>query len=154
VPFLRVDLAAPVAPELKAALLRRTAQLFAEITESPVDRIRTQVHELPADSFAVGGISIAESGMQAPFVTLDLLEGRPLEQHAALVARMSALVAELVGVPLDRVRLRINEVKTVDWGIGGVQASELRRAEIESRQIAESGRNAAPDANATETSAD
>ena len=153
-PFLRVDLAAPVAPELKAALLRRTAELFAEITESPVDRIRTQVHELPADSFAVGGIPIAESGVQAPFVTLDLLEGRPLEQHAALVARMSALVAELVGVPLDRVRLRINEVKTTDWGIGGVQASELRRAEIESRQVAETARNAAPDANATETSAD
>jgi 4-oxalocrotonate tautomerase family enzyme len=154
VPFLRVDLAGPVAPELKAALLRRTAELFAEITESPVDRIRTQVHELPADSFAVGGIPIAESGVQAPFVTLDLLEGRPLEQHAALVARMSALVGELVGVPLDRVRLRINEVKTVDWGIGGVPASELRRAEIESRQLAESERNAAPDANATETSAD
>ena len=153
-PFLRVDLAAPVAPELKAALLRRTAELFAEITESPVDRIRTQVHALPADSFAVGGIPIAESGVQAPFVTLDLLEGRPLEQHAALVARMSALVAELVGVPLDRVRLRINEVKTTDWGIGGVQASELRRAEIESRQVAETARNVAPDANATETSAD
>lgn len=153
-PFLRVDLAAPVAPALKAALLRRTAELFAEITESPVDRIRTQVHELPADSFAVGGIPIADSGVQAPFVTLDLLEGRPLEQHAALVARMSALVAELVGVPLDRVRLRINEVKTTDWGIGGVQASELRRAEIESRQVAETARNAAPDANATETSAD
>jgi 4-oxalocrotonate tautomerase len=153
VPFLRVDLAAPVGPELKAALLRRTAELFAEITESPVDRIRTQVHELPADSFAVGGTPIAESGVQAPFVTLDLLEGRPPEQHAALVVRMSALVAELVGVPPDRVRLRINEVKTIDWGIGGVQASELRRAEIESR-LAESARNTAPDANATETSAD
>jgi 4-oxalocrotonate tautomerase len=154
VPFLRVDLAAPVALELKATLLRRTAELFAEITESPVDRIRTQVHELPADSFAVGGIAIAESGEQAPFITLDLLEGRPLEQHAELVARMSALVAEQVGVPLDRVRLRINEVKTTDWGIGGVQASELRGAEIESRRIAESARNVAPDANATETSAD
>jgi 4-oxalocrotonate tautomerase len=153
-PFLRVDLAAPVAPELKAAMLRQTAELFAELTESPVDRIRTQVHELPADSFAVGGVAIAESGLQAPFITLDLLEGRPLAQHAALVERMSALVAELVGVPLDRVRLRINEVKTTGWGIGGVQASELRRAEIDSRQRAEHARNDAPDANATETSAD
>jgi 4-oxalocrotonate tautomerase len=154
VPLLRVDLAAPVAPELKAVLLRRTAALFAEITESPVDRIRTQVHELPADSFAVGGIPIAESGVQAPFVTLDLLEGRPLTQHAALVERMSALVAELVGVPLERVRLRINEVNPADWGIGGVQASELRRAEIDSRRIAQSTPIATPDANATETSAD
>jgi 4-oxalocrotonate tautomerase len=132
-PFLRVDLASPVPPELKATMLRRTAELFAEITESPVDRIRTQIHELPPDSFAVGGVSIADSGEQAPFVTLDLLEGRPLEQHAALVTRMSALVAELVGVPIERVRLRINEVKTTAWGIGGVQASEMRRVEIESR---------------------
>jgi 4-oxalocrotonate tautomerase len=133
-PFLRVDLAAPIAPELKSALLRETARLFAEITESPVDRIRTQVHELPADSFAVGGVPIADSGEQAPFITLDLLEGRPLEQHAALVERISVLVADLVGVPLERVRLRINEVKTTGWGIGGVQASELRRAEIEHRR--------------------
>ena len=153
-PFLRVDLAAPVAPQLKAALLRQTAELFAEITQSPVDRIRTQVHELPADSFAVGGVPVAESGVQAPFITLDLLDGRPIEQHAALVVRMSALVAELVGVPLERVRLRINEVKTTGWGIGGVQASEMRRVEIESRRTAESARNSSPDVNATETSAD
>ena len=33
----------------------------------------------------------------------------------------------------DRVRLRINEVKTTNWGIGGVQASHLRHAEIASR---------------------
>lgn len=135
-PFLRVDLAAPVAPALKATLLRETAELFAEITESPVDRVRTQVHELPADSFAVGGVSIAESGTQAPFITLDLFEGRPIEQHAALIERMSALVAALVGVPLERVRLRINEVAPTGWGIGGVPASELRQAEIERRRAA------------------
>ena len=153
-PYLRVDLTGPIAPELKATMLRRTAELFAEITESPVDRIRTQIHELPPDSFAVGGVSIAASGEQAPFVTLDLLEGRPLEQHAALVARMSALVAELVGVPIERVRLRINEVKTTGWGIGGVQASEMRRVEIESRHTLDSGLATRPDSNATQTSAD
>jgi 4-oxalocrotonate tautomerase len=154
VPFLRVDLTGPVAPELKAEMLRRTAELFAEITESPVDRIRTQIHELPPDSFAVGGVSIAESGEQAPFVTLDLLEGRPPEQHAALVARMSSLVAELVGVDIERVRLRINEVKTTGWGIGGVQASEMRRAEIESRHVLDSAVPTGSDSNTTETSAD
>ena len=133
-PFLRVDLAAPVAPELRSELLRRTAELFADITESPIDRIRTQVHELPADSFAVGGVPIAESGVQAPFITLDLLEGRPLEQHTALIERMSALVADLVGVELERVRLRINIVPTTSWGIAGVPASELRKVEIDRRR--------------------
>ncbi len=133
-PFLRVDLAAPVDPELKSELLRLTAELFAEITESPIDRIRTQVHELPADSFAVGGVAVAESGVQAPFITLDVLEGRPLEQHTALIDRISRLVAELVGVPLDRVRLRINVVPASSWGIAGVPASELRKAEIDARR--------------------
>jgi 4-oxalocrotonate tautomerase len=133
-PFLRVDLAAPVDPELKSKLLRLTAELFAEITESPIDRIRTQVHELPADSFAVGGVAVAESGVQAPFITLDVLEGRPLEQHTALIDRISRLVAELVGVPLDRVRLRINVVPASSWGIAGVPASELRKAEIDARR--------------------
>jgi 4-oxalocrotonate tautomerase len=133
-PFLRVDLAGPVDPTLKRALLERTAALFAEITESPIDRIRTQVHELPADSFAVGGVSIAESGVQAPFVTLDLLEGRPPEQHQAVIERISALVGELVGVEPERVRLRINEVKPSCWGIGGVPASVLRQREIEARR--------------------
>jgi 4-oxalocrotonate tautomerase family enzyme len=132
-PFLRVDLAGPVDPALKRQLLEQTAALFAEIMESPVDRVRTQVHELPSDSFAVGGIPISESGVQAPFITLDVLEGRPDAQHAALIERISALVGDLVGVEPDRVRLRINEVKPLDWGIGGVPASVLRQREIESR---------------------
>jgi 4-oxalocrotonate tautomerase len=133
-PFLRVDLAAPVDPALRRELLQRTAELFAELTESPIDRIRTQVHELPADSFAVGGVPIAESGVQAPFITLDLLEGRPPEQHRALIEQMSSLVGQLLGVEPERVRLRINEVKPSNWGIGGVQASVLRQREIEARQ--------------------
>ena len=96
------------------------------MTTSPIERA--------ADSFAAGGVPIAESGVQAPFVTLDLLEGRPLEQHTALIERMSALVADLVGVELDRVRLRINVVPTTSWGIAGVPASALRKAEIDARR--------------------
>ncbi len=133
-PFLRVDLAAPVAPETRRELLARCAELFAEITDSPLDRIRTQVHELPADSFAVGGVPIAESGEQAPFVSLDVLAGRPVEQHRELIERIPALVAEIVGCPIERTRLRINEVAPSGWGIGGVPASELRRGEIDARR--------------------
>jgi 4-oxalocrotonate tautomerase family enzyme len=133
-PFLRIDLAGPVDGPTKRELLTRTAALFAELTESPIDRIRTQVHELPADSFAVGGVPIADSGEQAPFITLDLLEGRPVEQHTVLIERISALVAEIVGVPVERTRLRINEVPPTDWGIAGVPAATIRRAEIDARR--------------------
>jgi 4-oxalocrotonate tautomerase family enzyme len=133
-PFLRIDLAGPVDPELKRRLLVETAQLFADIIESDVARVRTQVHELPADSFAVGGIPIAESGVQAPFITLDLFRGRPDAEHKALVEQIPRLVADLVGCPIERTRLRINEVFPEGWAIGGVQASELRRREIEDRK--------------------
>jgi 4-oxalocrotonate tautomerase family enzyme len=132
-PFLRVDLAAPVDADVRRELLTRTAALFAALTESPIDRIRTQVHELPADSFAVGGVPIADSGQQAPFITLDLLQGRPTEQHTALIEQMSALVAQIVGVPIENTRLRINEVAPGDWGIAGVPAAAKRRTEIDAR---------------------
>jgi 4-oxalocrotonate tautomerase family enzyme len=133
-PFLRVDLAGPIDPGVKRELLRQTAELFAEITGSPIERIRTQVHELPADSFAVGGVPIADSGEQAPFITLDLFQGRAREQHTALIERIPALVADIVGVPIERTRLRINEVSPGGWGIGGVAASDLRRGEIRERE--------------------
>ena len=132
-PFLRIDLAGPVDPAVKRRLLVEAAELFAEIIESDIERVRTQVHELPADDFAVGGIPISESGVQAPFVTLDLFRGRPASQHRALCERIPPLVAEIVGCPVERTRLRINEVFPEGWAIGGVQASELRKAEIETR---------------------
>lgn len=138
-PLVRVEVAAGLSPERTARLLRETAALFAEITESPLDRVRSQVHELPAESFAVGGVPIAESGVQAPFVTVNLLQGRPIEQHTAIIERMSALVAEIVGVPIDRTRLRIDEVPPHDWGIGGIPAGELRAREIAARAAPPAG---------------
>lgn len=132
-PFLRVDVAGPIDPAVKRRLLVETAVLFAEIIESDVDRVRTQVHELPATDFALGGVPIAESGEQAPFITLDLFRGRPASQHQALCERIPRLVADLLDVPIERTRLRINEVFPEGWAIGGVQASELRRREIEAR---------------------
>lgn len=138
-PFLRIDLAGPVPADVKRRLLVESAHLFAEIIESDVVRIRTQVHELPADDFAVGGVPISESGVQAPFITLDLFRGRPATQHRALCERIPPLVAEIVGCPVERTRLRINEVFPDGWAIGGVQASELRRAEIEARAADQTG---------------
>lgn len=133
-PFLRIDLVGPVDEALSRELLRRTADEFAAITESPIERIRTQVRELPAHSFAVGGIPIADSGVQAPFIFIDVLAGRPPEQHSRLIERISLIVADAVGAPLDRVRVRINEVPPEHWGIGGVSAADARADEIAARR--------------------
>ncbi len=133
-PFIRIDVANGLSTATKKRLLREPAEIFAEITESPLDRVRSQVHELPVGEFAVGGVTIAESGQQAPFISVDLLAGRPLEQHRAIIERISACVAEIVDVPIERTRLRINEIPPHDWGIGGVPASERRKAEIDARR--------------------
>ena len=79
-------------------------------------------------------VAIAESGVQAPFITLDLLEGRPLEQHTELIERMSALVAELVGVP-TRARAAPHQ-----RGPKAIELGHRRRA----RERAAHGRDRAP----------
>lgn len=134
-PYLRIDLAGPLDPDTKRTLLRDTGQLFADLIGSDISRVRTLVHEFPADSFAVGGVPVAETGEQAPYITLDLFEGRPAEQHKALCEQIPLLVADILGCPLDGIRLRINEVFGDGWSIGGVQASvKQRQAQQQSTQ--------------------
>ena len=132
-PYLRIDCVGPLEPAVRRRLLVETAQLFADLIESDISRVRTLVHELPADSFAVGGVPCDESGEQAPYITLDLFEGRPDSQHRDLCEQIPRLVADVLGCPLDGIRLRVNEVFPAGWSIGGVQASAKRRAEIEAR---------------------
>jgi len=133
VPYLRIDLVGPIDPATKRALLADSAQLFADIIGSDISRVRTIVHEIPADSFAVGGVALSESvetahvEAQAPYITLDLFEGRPPDQHRALCEQIPRRVADILGCPIDEVRLRINEVFADGWSIGGVQASERQR---------------------------
>ena len=132
-PYLRVEVTGPIDPAVRRELLTRTAELFAEITESPIERIRTEVLELAHDAFAVGGIPIADSGELAPFIAVEVLAGRPLAQHTALIERVSPLVADILDARLERTRLRITEIQPEDWGIAGVPAAAARRDEIEAR---------------------
>jgi phenylpyruvate tautomerase PptA (4-oxalocrotonate tautomerase family) len=132
-PYLRIDLVGPIDADTRRRLLVETAQLFADLIESDIARVRTVVHEIPADAFAVGGVPCSESGVQAPYITLDLFEGRPDAQHRALCEQIPRSVAGILGCPLEGVRLRVNEVFPGGWSIGGVQASLKRQAEIDAR---------------------
>lgn len=133
-PYLRIDVVEGLNDAIKRELLVRSAALYAEILDSPIERVRTHVVEVPSSSFAVGGIPIAESGIQAPFIWVEMMAGRPRAQHDAVIAQISDLVAEIVGVPLERVRLKINEVPPEEWGIAGVPAASARHQEIEERR--------------------
>lgn len=132
-PYLRIDLVGPLDADVKRRLLVESAQLFADLIESDIARVRTLVNEFPSDAFAVGGVPCSESGAQAPYITLDLFEGRPDAQHRALCEQIPRLVADILDCPLQGIRLRVNEVFPGGWSIGGVQASQKRKAEIDSR---------------------
>lgn len=71
-----------------------------------------------------------------PLVRIDLMEGRSPEVIAELHARVAALVAEITGSPIDRIRTYVTEMPATHWGIGGVPASVSRAAEVEARKQA------------------
>lgn len=71
-----------------------------------------------------------------PLVRIDIIEGRPPEVIEELHARVAALVAEIVGSPVERVRTFITEIPAANWGIGGIPAARARADEIAARQAA------------------
>lgn len=78
-----------------------------------------------------------------PLVRIDLMEGRPPEVIRELHERVAALVAEITGSPIERVRTYITQFPPTAWGIGGVPADVSRAAEVEARKQATLAREAA-----------
>jgi 4-oxalocrotonate tautomerase family enzyme len=117
-------------PDVLARLLERTSRRYAEVLDSPLDRIRAYVTAHPRTHWAVGG----ETGAApAPYFTAIVLEGRPVEQRHRLLADLTDLLVDVLGVTRARVRGRIIQVPPDDWAIGGVPASGARRDEIAAR---------------------
>jgi len=58
---------------------------------------------------------------------------RPADKYTELIVGLSDVVASIVNVPLDRVRVRISEIPAELWGIAGQPAAEVRAAEIAAR---------------------
>jgi 4-oxalocrotonate tautomerase len=75
-----------------------------------------------------------------PMVRIDMLEGRSPEKLGELHRRVSALIAEILDTPVERVRTIITEVPPEKWGIGGVPASHARADEIAARRAADGQR--------------
>ena len=77
-----------------------------------------------------------------PLVRVDIMEGRPPEMIEELHRKLAELVAETLDTPIERVRTYITQFPPEAWGIGGVPASEVRRAEVEARAAAAAERAA------------
>ncbi|PVZ12027.1 tautomerase family protein [Actinomycetospora cinnamomea] len=117
-------------PDVVARLLRETSRRYADVLESPPERVRAYATLHPREHWAVGGETHTAP---APYFTAVVLGGRPTEQRHRLLAELTELVVDVLGVTRSRVRGRLIQVPPDDWAIGGVPASGVRREEIAAR---------------------
>ena len=61
-----------------------------------------------------------------PFITVQLIEGRSVEQKHALIKEISEAAIRVLDADPDNVRIVINEVTADDWGVGGVPVAGSR----------------------------
>lgn len=61
-----------------------------------------------------------------PFITVQIIEGRSVEQKHALIKEISEAAIRVLDADPDNVRIVINEVTTDDWGVGGVPVAVSR----------------------------
>ncbi|MDG0980984.1 MAG: tautomerase family protein [Halieaceae bacterium] len=113
--------------------LVRISRVYAEVLESPIERIRVLIHDYPPDLIAIGGKVTADTGETAPFFEAFLLEGRPLAQQHAVLAKATDVIVECLGARRDLVRGVCHMVPPERWGIAGLPAASLRSAEITER---------------------
>jgi 4-oxalocrotonate tautomerase family enzyme len=121
-------------------LVRECSASLASIIEAPLERLEVWVTEvepalwglrgMPADEVLPGAV---RAEVEMPFIRMVLLQGRPVEQHHRLIREMTAVVARVLEMKPDRIRLQIDEVHPDRWGIGGVPASVKRAAEVAAR---------------------
>lgn len=58
-----------------------------------------------------------------PLITVDMFEGRTIEQKKKLVEGITSVVANM-GVPADHVYIIIRDIPKHNWATGGKLASE------------------------------
>jgi phenylpyruvate tautomerase PptA (4-oxalocrotonate tautomerase family) len=112
-----------------AELLARMSTRYAEVLESPLERVRAYITLHRPEHWATGG----STGVEAPYFTAIVLEGRPAEQRRRLLGAFTDIIVDTLRVDRRAVRGRIIQVSPDDWAIGGVPASSVRGAEIAAR---------------------
>jgi 4-oxalocrotonate tautomerase family enzyme len=118
-------------------LLESTSARYAEVLECPLERVRAYLVMHEPEHWATAGVPAPAAS--APFFTAFVLEGRPVEQRQRLLAAITDVVVDVLGVDRRLVRGCIIRVHPDDWGIGGVPASAARRDELVARAAASGG---------------
>ena len=114
-------------------IAREATQIYAEVLDSPIDRIRIFINLHAPNLVAAGGKMVSNGGEISPYFDFIVLQGRSLDQRREITQRFTDLLVDVLGVRKQAIRGRCFEVPPENWSIGGVLASELRKAEIEAR---------------------
>jgi 4-oxalocrotonate tautomerase len=56
VPLVRIDIMEGRPPEAIEELHRRVAELVAEVLDTPIERVRTYVTQIPPEMWGIGGV--------------------------------------------------------------------------------------------------
>lgn len=120
-------------PAQDAQLLTLATQLYCEVLQAPVERVRAFITIHTPGRFAVAGALVADGAPYAPVFDFIVLEGRPLAERQRLMAGFTDLLIDILGVRREWVRGSCRRVTPEDWCIGGQPASVLRSDEVRAR---------------------
>lgn len=54
-----------------------------------------------------------------PLVTINIMQGRPVEKVEGMITAVSQAIAESLDAPIESVRIVVNEMAEHQYGIGG-----------------------------------
>ncbi|RZL84202.1 MAG: 4-oxalocrotonate tautomerase [Rhodococcus sp. (in: high G+C Gram-positive bacteria)] len=121
-------------PKQHRELLTAASRCYAEVLDSPIERVRAFVVRYhPEDVAVAGSIVGAGAAPPAPYFTAIVLAGRPALQRQELAARFTDLIVEILGAQRSLVRGQVIEVDPANWTIAGNPAATIRAGEIATR---------------------
>ena len=110
------------------------------ILAAPKDRLEVWITEVDPELWGIAGEPASEllltrphAAVEMPFVQMSLMRDRPVSQLHAIIEAITAILVRVLHSERERIRVHIADVDPEKWGIGGVAASILRKAELDAR---------------------
>ena len=114
-------------------IVEQATAIYADVLDSPIDRIRVFIELHAPNLCGVGGKLVSRGGPNAPLFEFIVLKGRTVAQRQAIATRFTDMLVSVLNVNKSDVRGNCFTVEAENWCIAGELASEVRKAEIEAR---------------------
>jgi|GEM_PF-3317488 len=122
-PFVSIDHAPGLSDADRRQLQTRLADVVMKSFNAPPASVRVYTRTFdPATTYVADGDH--ESGL--PVIRVEFLPGRNQEQKRALVHGLAHAAAEVLAVPVDRVRTILYEKERTDWARGDTMVADAQ----------------------------